>query len=48
MKVTVIPVVVGAHGTIPKGLEKGSERLGNERMNRNCPDYSIIKIGQNT
>ena len=28
MKVKVIPIVVGAHGTVPKGLEKGLEIRG--------------------
>ena len=27
MKMTVIPIVIGALGTIPKGLVKGLERL---------------------
>ena len=29
MKVTVIPIVIGALRTIPKGLIKGTGRLGN-------------------
>ena len=45
MKVTVIPIVLGALGKIPKGLVKG---LGNKRTSGNHPDYSIMKIGQNT
>ena len=36
--------MVGAFGTIPRG----SGRLGNKRISRDHPDYSIIKIDQNT
>ena len=43
MKTTVIPIVVGALGTIPKE----SRRFGNQRRNGNHPDYSIIKIALN-
>ena len=46
MKVTVIPIVIGALGTISKVLIKGLEDK-NQRMNRSHSDYSIIKIGQN-
>ena len=46
MKVMMIPVVIGALGTIPKGRETG--RLGNKRTRVNHPDYSIIKISQNS
>ena len=45
MKVTVIPIVVGALGTIPKELVKGLEDL---KIRRDFPYYSLIKIGQNT
>ena len=45
MKVMVIPIVFGALGTIPKGLLKGLKNLTN---NEDHPNYSIIKIGQNT
>ena len=41
---TVIPIAVGALGTIPKGLVKGLKDL----EIRSHPDYSIIKISQNT
>ena len=43
MKVTVIPMVIGTLGTIPKGLLKG-----NKRTSGNHPDYCIIKIGLKT
>ena len=46
MKLTVIPIVIGALGTIPKGLVKGLEDR-NQRKSRDHLDYSIIKIGQN-
>ena len=48
MKKTVIPIVIGALGTIRKGFEKGLERVGNWRMNRGHQVYSIVEIGQNT
>ena len=38
----MIPLVIGALGTIPKDLEKGTRRLRNQRTS------SIINIGQNT
>ena len=33
MKVIVIPIVIGALGTILKGLESGPGRVGNRRKN---------------
>ena len=48
MKVTVIPIVVGALGTIPKGLIKGLEDLEIKKTSVDHPDNCIIKIGQNT
>ena len=48
MKVTVIPIVVGALGTVPKGIGKGTGGLGNKRISRDHPNYIIIKIGLNT
>ena len=48
MKVTVMPIVVGALGTIPIGFAKGTRRLGNLWTSRDHSSYSIIKIGQNT
>ena len=47
MKVTVIPVIIGALGTIPKGLVKGLKDL-EIRTSRDHSDNSIIKISQNT
>ena len=43
MRVTVIPIITSALGTIPKGLKRE-----NRRMNRVYPNYSIIKISQIT
>ena len=39
---TVIPIVIGALGTVTKGLTHG---YGNDRMSRDYPNYGIIKIG---
>ena len=44
MKVTVIQVVIGAFGMIPK--KAGG--VGNRRMSRDHPNYSIVEVGQNT
>ena len=44
MKVTIIPIEVGAHGTIPKRLVK---KLEDFEINTDHSDYSI-KIDQNT
>ena len=43
MKETVIPIVIGTLGTIPKGLIKRGERLWKKRTSGDHPDYSIIK-----
>ena len=48
MRVTVIPVVFGALGTVSKGLEKGTGINENQRKNRDHTNYSIVEIGQNT
>ena len=40
-----IPIIIGAFGTITKGLIK---RLENKRMSGDNPNYCITKIGQNT
>ena len=48
MKVTVIPTVIGALGTIPKGVVKGQEQLKNKRT---CGDHpnntALFAISQN-
>ena len=46
MKVTVVPLVIGALRTIPKG--KGAGRVENWRTNRDYPNCDSIEIGQNT
>ena len=48
MKVTVIPIVIGGLGIIPKGVLKELEDLENQRTSGDHRDYSIIKNGQNT
>ena len=40
----MIPIVIGAHGTI--GKRSGS--LRDEKTSEDHPDYSIIEIGLNT
>ena len=49
MKVTVIKIVISTLGMVPKRLVKGlTGRHGNKMTIEDQPDYSIIKIGQNT
>ena len=45
MKVTVIPIIIGALGTVTKRLIQGHNDLEIRGVH---PNYSIIKIGQNT
>ena len=45
IKMTVIPIVTGILGTIPKGFAKGLEDL---EISGDPPNRSIIKIVQNT
>ena len=45
---TVIPIVIGALGTVIKGLVKGLEELENKWAKADHSNYIIIKIGQNT
>ena len=47
MKVTIVPIVIGVLGTITKGLLKGLEDLENWRTDRDYPNDSIAKYGQN-
>ena len=44
MQVTIIPIVIGAFGTVTKG----TGGLGNWRTSGDHPNDSIIKNGQNT
>ena len=51
MKVTVIPIVIGALCAIPKGLIKGLEDLeirGQVETSGDHQNYIIIRIVQNT
>ena len=47
MRVTVIPIIVGALGTVPKPLEKGLERLEIGGRIKSIHTLSIVEIGQN-
>ena len=47
MKVTFIPIVIGALGTVTKGQIKEFWGHGNKRANGDHPNYCIIEIGQN-
>ena len=46
MKVTIVPIVIGAFCTITKGLLPGG--LGIWRTGRDYPNDSITENGQNT
>ena len=51
MKVIIIPTVIGAFGTVTKGLLKGLEDLevgGRVETSGDHPNDSIIENGQNT
>ena len=48
MQVTIIPIVIGAFGTVTKGLLKGLEDLEVGRTSGDHPNYYIIENGQNT
>ena len=45
MKVTIVPIVIGAFGTVTKGLLKGLEDL---EVGGDHPNNSIIENGQST
>ena len=45
--IRVMLLVSGELGTIPEALEK-SGGIGNQRKNRNPPNYSIVKVGYST
>ena len=47
IKVTIIPIVIGALVTVTKGLVI-STRTGNKRTSGYHPNYCFIEIGQNT
>ena len=45
---TIVPIVIGAFGTVTKELLKGPGALGSWRTGRDYPNDSIIENGQNT
>ena len=48
MKVTIVPIVIDALGTVTKGLLKGLEDLEVDERVGDYPNDSIIENGQNT
>ena len=48
MKVTIVPIVIGALGTVTKRIIKGPGGLGSWRTSGVYPNDSIIEYGQNT
>ena len=48
MKVTLIPIVIGALGTVTKRIDIGTGGLGNKRTSWDHSNDGIIKIDQNT
>ena len=48
MKVTIILILIGAFGTITKGLLKGIGELGSRWTSGDHPNDNIIENGQNT
>ena len=48
MQVTIIPIVIGAFGTVTKGLLKGLEELEVSGRVETNPNDSIIENSQNT
>ena len=48
MKVTLVPIVIGALGTVNKRIIKGPGGLGSWRTGRDYPNDSITNDGQNT
>ena len=45
MKVTVIPIVISALGTVSKRISRRAEEVGYKRTNDDNPNYCNIKIG---
>ena len=48
MKVTIVPIVIDALGTVTKSIIKGPGGIGSGRMSGDYPNESIIENGQNT
>ena len=45
---TIISIVIGALGTVTKRISASSGEVGNNGTSKDCPNYSIVEIGQNT
>ena len=45
MTVTIVPIGIGAFGTVTKGLLKGLGGLGNNRTGGEYPNYCITEKG---
>ena len=48
MKVTIIPIVTGALGTVIKRIHTRTGGFGNNGTGEDFPNNCIIEIGQNT
>ena len=48
MKMRVIKTVIDALGTVTKETSTGNGEIENKKTRENHPNYSILKIGQNT
>ena len=48
MKVMIIPIVIGAFGTVTKGVLKGLEDFEAGGRVEDHPNYNIIENGKNT
>ena len=48
MKMTMIPIVIGALGTVTKVLVQEPGGYGNNRMSQDHPHQRVIEISQNT
>ena len=48
MKVSIVPIIIGVLETISKHVVQELKGVGNGKTNRDQPDYSVVKIGQNT
>ena len=44
----MVPIVIGALGTIPQRFGMGTRELGSQRTSPANREYSITKVGQNT
>ena len=44
MKVTVIPIVIGALGTVTKVFGIGTGALGNKRTTADYPNYKLRRV----